>query len=134
MRTRIFISSVQKELAAERRALKDYIQGDALFRRFFEVFLFEDLPASDRRPDGVYLDEVDRCGIYVGLFGNEYGREGADGLSATEREFDRAGAKGKVRLILVKGAGDGPSAHPTSRGQTTTFARNRFLVTCGSAS
>jgi ATP-dependent DNA helicase RecG len=44
----IFISSVQKELAAERRALKDYIHGDPLLRRFFEVFLFEDLPASDR--------------------------------------------------------------------------------------
>jgi hypothetical protein len=43
---RIFISSVQKELAAERKALKQYIQGDALLRRFFEVFLFEDLPAS----------------------------------------------------------------------------------------
>lgn len=43
---RLFISSVQKELAAERRALKDYIHGDALLRRFFEVFLFEDLLAS----------------------------------------------------------------------------------------
>jgi hypothetical protein len=43
---RIFISSVQKELAAERRALKDYIHGDPLLRRFFDVFLFEDLPAS----------------------------------------------------------------------------------------
>jgi len=32
---RIFISSVQKELATERRALKEYIQGDALLRRFF---------------------------------------------------------------------------------------------------
>jgi hypothetical protein len=106
MKATIFISSVQKELAAERRALKDYIQGDPLLRRFFDVFLFEDLPASDRRPDGVYLDEVDRCGIYVGVFGAEYGRESADGLSATEREFDRAAAKGKVRLIFVKGAED----------------------------
>ncbi len=44
----IFISSVQKELQPERRAIKDYVQGDPLLRRFFEVFLFEDLPASDR--------------------------------------------------------------------------------------
>jgi hypothetical protein len=29
MTTRIFISSVQKELAAERRALKEYIEGDS---------------------------------------------------------------------------------------------------------
>lgn len=59
----IFLSSVQKELSVERRAVKDFIQGDPLLRRFFEVFLFEDLPASDRRADEVYLSEVDRCGI-----------------------------------------------------------------------
>lgn len=102
----IFISSVQKELAAERRALKDYIHGDALLRRFFDVFLFEDLPAADRRADEVYLSEVDHCHIYVGLFGNEYGAPDAEGLSPTEREFDRATAKGKTRLIFVKGADD----------------------------
>ena len=33
---RIFVSSVQKELAAERRALKDYIQGDPFLGRFFD--------------------------------------------------------------------------------------------------
>lgn len=54
---RIFISSVQKEFAGERRALRDYIHGDPMLRRFFEVFLFEDLPASDQRADAVYLDE-----------------------------------------------------------------------------
>lgn len=106
MKSVIFVSSVQKELAAERRALKDYIQGDPLLRRFFEVFLFEDLPASDRRADDVYLDEVDRCGVYLGLFGNQYGPENAEGLSATEREFDRATTKGKTRLIYLIGADD----------------------------
>jgi ATP-dependent DNA helicase RecG len=35
MLERIFISSVQKELAAERRAIRDFVQGDPLFRRFF---------------------------------------------------------------------------------------------------
>jgi len=44
---RIFISSVQKEFADERAALRDYLRGDALMRRFFEVFLFEDVPAAD---------------------------------------------------------------------------------------
>ena len=32
---RIFISSVQKELAAERLALAQYIRADALLSRFF---------------------------------------------------------------------------------------------------
>ncbi|MFA6094064.1 MAG: ATP-binding protein [Elusimicrobiota bacterium] len=111
MKDRIFISSVQKELAAERRALKDYMQGDPLLRRFFEVFLFEDVPAADRRADNLYLEEVNRCSVYIGVFGNEYGREDSEGLSATEREFDQASAKGKIRLIFVKGADDA-KRHP----------------------
>ncbi len=102
----IFLSSVQKELSVERRAVKDFVQGDPLLRRFFEVFLFEDLPASDRRADQVYLSEVDRCGIYLGLFGNEYGWTDGAAKSPTELEFDRATAKSKPRLIFVKGADD----------------------------
>jgi ATP-dependent DNA helicase RecG len=47
----IFISSVQKEFAAERRALRDYLHGDPLLRRFFDFFLFEEVPATDRRAD-----------------------------------------------------------------------------------
>ena len=61
---RIFISSVQREFAQEREHLRDYLRGDPLMRRFFEVFLFEDIPAADRRPDEVYLDEVGRCNIH----------------------------------------------------------------------
>jgi predicted HTH transcriptional regulator len=106
MSERIFISSVQKELAEERRAIRDFVRNDALLRRFFDVFLFEDLPAADRRADQVYLDEVGRCPIYVGLFGREYGHEDRDGLSPTEREFDRATALGRTRLIFMKGAED----------------------------
>ena len=103
---RIFISSVQREFAEERAALRDYVQNDALMRRFFEVFLFEDAPAADRRPDQLYLDEVDRCDIYIGLFGAEYGTEDCEGVSPTEREFDRATKVGKHRLVFVKGADD----------------------------
>ena len=65
-RIKIFVSSVQKELVAERQAIKAFVAGDSLLRRFFDVFLFEDIPASDRRADDVYLEEVDRCAIYVG--------------------------------------------------------------------
>ena len=63
MTLRIFISSVQKEFAGERAALRDYLRGDALLRRFFEAFLFEEVPAADRRADDVYLDEVERCDV-----------------------------------------------------------------------
>lgn len=111
---RIFISSVQKEFALERRALKDYIDGDALLRRFFEVFLFEDLPAADRRADAVYLDELARCDLYLGLFGDEYGLEDSAGMSPTHREFAHASQLGKPRLIFVKGTDDS-ARHPKMR-------------------
>ena len=107
----IFVSSVQKELADCRRAVKTFIENDPLLRRFFRVFLFEDLPARDRRADAVYLAEVDGCAIYVGLFGNDYGFEDTDGLSPTEQEFDRATAQCKPRFIFVKGESD-KQRHP----------------------
>lgn len=71
---RIFISSAQKEFARERAVLRDYMRGDVLMQRFFEAFLFEDMPANGRP------------------------------LSATEREFNYAGQLGKLRLIFLKGA------------------------------
>lgn len=103
---RVFISSVQKEFAEERAALRDYLRGDPLMRRFFEVFLFEDCPAKDRRADELYLEEVERCDIYVGLLGDSYGFEARDGLSPTHLEFLRATELKKHRLIFVKGADD----------------------------
>ena len=111
---RIFVSSVQGEFANERAALRDYIHDDALMRRFFDVFLFEDNPAADRRPDDLYLDEVERADIYVGLFGSDYGNEDDEGKSPTEREFDHATAVGSHRLIFVKGGGD-DARHPKMR-------------------
>ncbi len=64
-RYKIFISSVQKELAAERLAVKDFINHDPLLSRFISnVFLFEDIPAGDRKPDDIYLGEVEQCDIY----------------------------------------------------------------------
>ena len=48
---RIFISSVQSEFAQERELLRNYLRDDTMMRRFFDVFLFEDTPALDRRPD-----------------------------------------------------------------------------------
>lgn len=100
-RQRIFISSVQKELAAERRRLAEYVRADALLSRFFDVFLFEEQPAFDTRADAVYLTEVDNCDVYLALLGETYGFEDEQGVSPTEHEFDRATAIGKSRLIYV---------------------------------
>ena len=104
-RLKIFVSSVQKEFEELRQGLKAFLLGDAVLRRFVsEVFLFEDLPAKDCRADQVYLDEVGRCDVYLGLFGYEYGYEDQDGLSPTEREYDHATQRGKARLVYVWGS------------------------------
>jgi ATP-dependent DNA helicase RecG len=106
----IFVSSGQKEFAEERRALKDYLTHDPLLGRFFpDVFLFEDLPAQDQRPDSLYLAEIESRDIYLGIFGQKYGWKNTDGLSPTAREFHHAthDAKNKpTRLIFVNGQDD----------------------------
>lgn len=98
---KIFISSVQVEFADERQALHDYILADPLLGRFFVPFLFEHLPATDQRADAIYLREVDQSHIYLGLFGKTYGFEDAEGISPTEREFDKASELFKTRLIFL---------------------------------
>jgi len=103
---RIFISSVQKEFKKERKVLKTYIYGNPLLREFFEVFIFEDLPAADRRADKAYLKKVEASDIYLGLFGNEYGSGESGGKSPVHQEFLRAGNAGKRRLIFIKGNDD----------------------------
>jgi len=49
MSQRIFISSVQREFAKERKALAEYVRKDAILGRFFDVFLFEEVPAQERK-------------------------------------------------------------------------------------
>jgi len=104
---KIFISSVQKELAAERRAVKDFINHDPLLSRFiFDVFLFEDIPAGDRKPDDIYLGEVEQCDIYLAILGDKYGWKNEDGKSPTELEFEHATKTHRERLVFVKGSDD----------------------------
>lgn len=104
---KVFISSVQKELAEERREVKNFMTKDPLLSRFIEdVFLFEDIPASDCSPDNIYLSEVAKCDIYIGIFGNQYGWKNEDGKSPTELEFDYATETNRERLIFVKGSDD----------------------------
>ena len=125
----IFVSSVQKELAEERASIKTFVESDPLLRRFFHVFLFEGLPANDRRADDVYFGEVDSCAVYVGLFGNDYGFEDDEGLSPTEREFNRATTQCKHRLIFVKGAKDSqrhPKMQALIRAAGNQLVRRRF--------
>jgi len=100
-RIKIFISSVQKEFAKEREVLANYITADALLGKFFEPFLFEHLPATDKSAQNIYLSEVENCDIYIGLMGAQYGYGDSEGISPTEREFDHATLHHKTRFIFI---------------------------------
>ena len=99
---KIFISSVQDEFSRERKQLGEYIFSDSLLGLFFEPFLFEQLPAVDITARNVFLNEVERCDIYLAILGAEYGSEDDEGISPTEREFDRATKNNKTRLVYIK--------------------------------
>ena len=102
MKFRIFISSVQKEFARERREIARYIRKDALFGKFFEVFLFEESPAGSGPAQGVYLKEAAECDVYLGFIGARYGFECPDGVSPTEKEYDLAAERSRHVLVFVK--------------------------------
>ena len=100
---KVFISSVQKEFAAERQTLFHHLHNDPFLKLFFEPFIFENTPAADHKVDTAYINEVLKSDIYIGLFGTDYGYEDSEGISPTEREFDEATKQHKTHLIYVKG-------------------------------
>lgn len=104
MRYKIFISGVQKELKAERRAVKDYITGEVLLSEYFDVFLFEDVSAKSKPAEFVYLGEVRDSDVYIGILGQEYGAVGKNKMSPTEEEYREAKNLDKTVFIYIKGA------------------------------
>ena len=98
---RVFISSVQREFAQERRQLCDYIRTDGLLGRFFVPFIFEDMPASEVSAQKAYLTQAAECHIYIGILGTQYGYEDEQGISPTEREYDTATAHHAHRLTYT---------------------------------
>jgi predicted HTH transcriptional regulator len=102
MKFKVFISSVQAEFASERQALFDYLTTDALLGRFFEPFIFEKTEAQSTSAQNVYFEQVERCDMYIGLLGEQYGNEDENGTSPTEKEYDLAANLGKIRLIYIK--------------------------------
>jgi len=114
-RKQIFISSVQHEFSHTRDKLASFINNDPYWSQFFYAFIFENLPASRRTPSDIYLGEIDKCAIYLGIFGLRYGRLNENGISATEQEFDYTIVIGRDPLIFVKKLT--PRAHRAKRMQ-----------------
>ncbi len=59
-RYRIFVSAHQKKLKEVRLAVMAVIMNNSTLRDFFDVFLFEDLPAKGKSPVSTYLKQVDK--------------------------------------------------------------------------
>lgn len=98
----IFVSSPQREFKRIRKELCYFILTDPYLKQYFDVFLFENLPANQQNTENNYLNKVAECSIYLGLFGKTYGTQNDDGLSATEHEYDYATELEKDRLIYLK--------------------------------
>lgn len=101
---KVFISSVQKEFAEERKQLSLHFKSDALLSQFFEAVLFEELPARCQAPNKVYLNEVEQSQVYLLLVGKEYGFEDANGVSPTELEYEHAKTHHLASLAFIKGS------------------------------
>jgi len=124
---KLFISSVQREFEKERREIAAYIRQDAVMGRFFEPFLFEELPARDVAATQAYLAEVADTEVYLGLFGSDYGYEDAEGLSPTEREYNCATEHHKYRIVLIKRAEDrNPKEKALIKKAEQDVVRNKF--------
>lgn len=102
MKIRVFISSVQKELADERLALQTLLTTDPFLSLHCVPVLFELHPAPLVPSEQPYLDLLSGCHIYIGVVWKQYGSE-INGLSATHREYRYAKENNMYTLIAIKG-------------------------------
>lgn len=102
MKIEVFISSNQTEFADERKFIVDNIRNDPLFDNYFNIYLFEQDSANSSPSDKVFTTHVEQADIYIGLIGNEYGFEYANGISATAFEFRKFNAKNSNSYFFVK--------------------------------
>lgn len=102
---RIFISSVQKEMALERAAVAGLISTDPFLLQHCVPVLFEREPPPPHPARQPYLAALKGCRIYVLLIANDYGQpEGA--LSAIHHEYRLAQELKLPSVVFLKGARD----------------------------
>lgn len=70
---RVFISTVQKELADDRTELKVLFTSDPFLGQHPVSCFFEQYPAPLRSDKKAYLKLLEKCQIYVLIIGREYG-------------------------------------------------------------
>lgn len=103
IRLKVFASSVQKELQAERAAIGSLLATDEFLRSCTVPRLFEEYPAPLQPNPKAYLALLRTCHVYLLVIGGEYGRILDDDLSATHQEYRLARELKMPTLVCVKG-------------------------------
>ena len=96
-RLRIFVSSTLQELADERRAVREAIEGLRLTPVMFE------LGARPHPPRALYRAYLEQSDVFIGIYGERYGWVApGEEISGLEDEYRLAGDRPK--LVYLKGA------------------------------
>ncbi len=101
IKLRIFVSSVQKELADERRAVKTLVTSDPFLDEHCVPILYEDEPSMLKPASQGYLNDLAKCQFYLVIIGSEYGKR-FKGLSATHHEYHFAHEKDMPVLACIR--------------------------------
>lgn len=99
---RVFVSSVQKELADERLIVQNLVSTDPYLSAHCLPVLYELEPASPHKALEDCLKCLDGCQVYLLIVGVEYGTK-LDDLSITHAEYRRAKEKKLPVLAFIKG-------------------------------
>lgn len=113
IRLRVFVSSTQKELHAERQAIGSLLVTDEFLRSCTVPRLFEEYPAPLQPNPKAYLDLLGTCSVYLLIVGHDYGRALDDGLSATHQEYRFARTRKMPTLVCIRGERTEPREEAT---------------------
>lgn len=102
IKLRVFVSSVQKELADERRSVKALITSDPFLDEHCVPILYEDEPSMLKAAPQGYLNDLAKCQIYLMIIGSEYGTR-FRGLCATHHEYHFAQKRAMPILACIRG-------------------------------
>ncbi|HBJ38859.1 MAG TPA: ATP-dependent DNA helicase, partial [Planctomycetaceae bacterium] len=102
-RSRVFISSVQKELENERIAAQEILWTDPFLKNHCDPVLYESEPASPKEATKECLEEIESCQYFTLIVGNEYGYAEGE-LSITHLEYRKAKQLGLPYFVFIKGA------------------------------
>src|SRR4051812_18388250 len=98
----VFVSSKMMELKAEREAIYNLLSALTYRDIRLHAWVYEnDARTSDRPIRDVYLEALENCALYIGIFAKEYGEWTID-------EFERATDWGIERHIYLKNLGETP--------------------------